>query len=369
LQELAAALEVPSVERPWIYWIYSVLGLAGFLIASYLLITYGLPLVMPFVVALILAEFINPPVNWLAKRLRIPRTLSVSIILVVLVGLIATLLTVGIGYLVDEIEGLLDNLPYLYATGLDLSARLAKELSHLNESLPATLQEQINSNLTELQKNASAYLGNLVQVLGVVTSIPGFLINALIAFIATFFIARDRQEIGAFLLSLFPEAWRAQLRQVKTQVWSSAIGWGKAQLLLIMLTMFQSIIGLSLIGADYSVLAGIAIGIVDVLPILGPGSIYLPWAVYAFIVGNKLFAIKLLVLYALVTGVRQVLESKLVGDQVGLHPLAVLLSIYLGITFFGALGVIWGPLLAILLKAMITSGLLPIFPDESRTRK
>jgi sporulation integral membrane protein YtvI len=362
---VAVTLEVPEVERSWLY---SIAGLAGFLLISWAIITYGLPVVMPFVVALVLAEFINPPVNWLARKLRIPRTLSVSIILIILVVVIATLLTAGIGYLVDEIEALLKNLPYLYAAGLDLSARLAEQFTHLNESLPATIQDQVRTNLTALQSRLSTSLGNLAKVLGVVTSLPGFLINVLVTFIATFFIARDRQEIGAFLLSLFPATWRNQLRQVKTQVWSSAIGWGKAQLMLILLTMLQSIIGLSLIGADYAVLVGIAVGIVDVMPILGPGAIYLPWAAYAILFGDKIFGIKLLVLYAMVVGVRQVLESKLVGDQVGLHPLAVLLSIYLGITFFGALGVIFGPLLAILLKAMTTSGLLPIFPDESRKR-
>ncbi|MFZ5814125.1 MAG: sporulation integral membrane protein YtvI [Bacillota bacterium] len=350
-------------------WLYSILGLAGFLLVSYVIIIYGLPLVMPFVAALLIAEFINPLVNWLSHRARIPRTLSVSIILVILVGLISALLTAGIGYLVDEIEALLANLPILYAGGLDLSARFAEQFKELHDTLPLTIQEQINSNLTRLQDLLSEYLDNLAELLGVVTSLPSFLINVLIAFIATFFIARDRQEINAFLLSLFPVEWRPALRQVKTQVWSSAIGWGKAQLMLILLTMVQSIIGLSLIGASYAVLVGMAVGFVDVLPILGPGAIFLPWAIYSFLFGSKVFGVKLLILYGIVTGVRQVLESKVVGDQVGLHPLAVLLAIYLGITFFGALGVIFGPLMAILLKAMITSGLLPIFPDESRTKR
>lgn len=354
------------VERPWLY---SVAGLAGFLLVSYAIITWGLPLVMPFVAALIIAEFINPVVNWLARKARIPRTLSVSIILLFLVTIISALSTVGIGYLVDEIEQLLDSLPYLYAGGLDLSARFAEQFKELHENLPIAIQDQIDTNLTSLQSNLSEYLGNLARLLGVVTSLPGFLINVLVAFIATFFIARDRHEINAFLLSLFPTVWRPKLREVKTEVWSSAIGWGKAQLMLILMTMIQSIVGLAIIGANYAVLAGIAVGLVDVLPIVGPGAIFLPWAAYAFIFGDKIFAVKLLVLYAVVTGVRQVLESKVVGDRVGLHPLAVLLAIYLGITFFGALGVIFGPLLAILLKAMITSGLLPIFPDESRTKR
>lgn len=353
------------MEKPWIY---SVIGLAGFLLISYGIITYGLPVIMPFVAALMIAELMNPTVNWLSKRARIPRAVSVSLVLIFFIALLTTLLTVGIGYLVREIEALMAQLPYLYATGLDLSAQLAERLAHLNETMPETFQEQINTNLTALQGSLSTYLGNLAKLLGVVTSLPGFMINVLVAFIATFFIARDREQISAFLLTLFPVKWREQLRQVKVQVWSSAIGWAKAQFMLIMLTLVQSVIGLSLIGARYALLVGLAIGFFDVLPILGPGAVFLPWAGYAFLFGSPVFGVKLLVLYAFVILVRQTLESKLVGDQVGLHPLGVLLAIYLGIQFFGALGVIFGPLLAILLKAMITSGLLPIFPDESRKR-
>lgn len=343
-------------------------GLAGFLLVSWALITYGLPVVMPFVVAVLLAELINPPITWFAKRLRIPRGLSTAVVLILLAGLIAGLLTVGIGYLVTEIEKLIANLPYLYALGLDLSAQLTEQFEHLNSTLPETVQEQINTNLAGLQSNLSAYLRKLSGLLVVVTSLPGFMLNVLIAAVATFFLARDRAEISSFLLSLFPTAWRTKIRQVKTEVWSNAMGWAKAQTMLILLTMMQAIIGLSIIGANYAVLAGLAVGFMDVLPILGPGAVFVPWALYALFFGDKIFAVKLIVLYAIITAVRQVLESKLVGDRIGLHPLAVLLSIFLGIRFFGALGVLWGPLITILLKAMITSGLLPIFTDESRKR-
>ena len=363
---LAVSLEVRYLQKPWIF---SVIGLAGFLLVSWALISYGIPLVFPFVFALLVAEFVNPVVNLLSKKAKIPRTLSVSVVLLLLIGVVSVLLTVGIGYLVDEIELLIANLPYLYALGMDLGSQFAEQFARFHDGLPLTIQEQLAGTLGELQEDLKTYLGTLVGSLGVVASLPSFLINSIIAVVATFLIARDRDQINAFLLSLFPVEWRPGLRQVKNQVWTSAIGWGKAQLMLIMLTMLQSIIGLSIIGSNYAVLVGILVGLVDVMPILGPGAVFIPWAVYSFIFGSKIFGIKLLVLYGILVGVRQVMESKLVGDQIGLHPLAVLLAIYLGITFFGALGVIFGPLLAILLKAMITSGLLPIFPDESRNKK
>lgn len=349
-------------------WLFSVLGLAGFLLVSWALLTYGLPIVFPFVLALLVAELMEPLVSWLVRRARMPRSLAVVVMLVIVLGALGGLFTVGIAYLVGEIRTLISNLPYLYSTGLDLSGQLLTQLEELVGNLPETVQQQINANLDKLQSNLGGYLETLAGKLGFVTSVPGFLINVVITFVATFFMARDRAQIGAFLLSLFPVRWRDQIRQVKTEVWNNAIGWAKAQALLILLTTVISMIGLSIIGANYVALAGLLIGLMDVLPIVGPGAVFVPWALYSAVTGSFWFGVKLLILYATVSAARQVLESKLVGDRVGLHPLAVLLSIYLGIKFFGALGVLFGPLITILLKAMITSGLLPIFPDESRKR-
>lgn len=344
------------------------IGLAGFLGVSYLLITYGLPLVMPFAVALLIAEFINPSVEWLAKKARMPRSLAVALVLLLFVGIMSTLLTVGIGYLVAEIEKLIANLPYIYASVLDMGEQFADQFGAFHANLPASIQDWMASNLTTLQSRMESTLGSVAKLLGVLTGLPSLMVNTLIVFVATFFISRDRRQINDFLLTLFPVGWRPKLRQVKSQVWTSAMGWAKAQFMLIALTMAQSIAGLFLIGANYALLVGILVGLCDVMPVLGPGAVFVPWALYSLLFGSKVFGVKLLVLYGVVIGVRQVLESKLVGDQMGLHPLAVLLAMYLGFAFFGALGVVVGPLLAILLKAMVASGLLPIFPDDTRAR-
>ncbi|HWI64979.1 MAG TPA: sporulation integral membrane protein YtvI, partial [Symbiobacteriaceae bacterium] len=345
-------------------WLYSVLGLVGFLVGVWVLLSYGLPLVMPFVIALVVAELIDPVVNRLSGKRRLPRTLAVTLVLLTFVTLFTTAATAGIARLVEEIRGVINNLPHLYAYALDLGTLFAEQFGRVNEALPGSIQEMLATNLAQVQKSLSDSLPKMGTALGVVSSVPVFVTNMLIALIATFFISRDKALIGQFLLSLFPSVWRPKLSRVKDDVWTSTMGWAKAQFMLILLTMLQTIVGLSLIGSNYAVTMGVVVGIADMLPVLGPASIYLPWILYCLIFGSKIFGLKLLVLYALVAGIRQVLEAKLVGDQIGLHPLAILVSLYLGFHFFGALGVVAGPLIAILLKSMIKSGLLPIFQDD-----
>jgi sporulation integral membrane protein YtvI len=349
-------------------WLFALAALAGFLGLVYLLLTYALPLVLPFAVALLIAELIDPIVDRISGKRKLPRTLAVAVVLVTFVLLLSTAVTVGIAKVAEEIRAVAGQLPYLYARGMDVGVAFADQFGRFNAALPDAIQGILSTNLATLQKSLSQALPSAASALTVMSSLPGFITDLLIALIATFFISRDKDVIGDFLLSLFPRVWHDQLRKVKQEVWSSTIGWAKAQMMLIVMTMVQTMIGLSLIGAKYWVVMGLVVGVFDMLPVLSPATIYLPWILYCFIFGSKIFGIKLLVLYGIVAGIRQVLEAKFVGDQIGLHPLAILVALYLGFHFFGALGFVAGPLLAILLKSMMKSGLLPNFRDPTDPR-
>lgn len=347
-------------------WLYAILSLLLFLIGVYLVLMYALPLVLPFAVALLLAEIIDPLVERMTWRGRVPRSVAVGVILLLLAGLMITAVTAAIARLVLEIQTLIPQLPYLQAVGMDIGRSFAEQFGAFNASLPASIQAMMAKNLVALEEALSKGLPSLAGTLSAFSGLPAFITNLLIAMIATFFISRDRREIFDFLLSLFPTELRPKVRQVKGEVWTSAMGFAKAQMFLIGLTMVQSVIGLALIGSEYAVLMGLVIGFFDVLPLLGPATVYLPWIAYSLLFGSKVFGMKLLVLWAVVAGVRQVLEPKMVGDQIGLHPLAILLSVYLAFHFFGALGFVVGPLIAILLKSVMRSGLLPSFDNPPR---
>ncbi len=347
-------------------WLTAIGSFLGFLVLSYFLITYGLGLVLPFAIAFVLAELVDPVVVVMSKKGRLPRSVAVGLVLIVLLGLVATGLTATIARLVQEIQLVITQLPYLYAVGLDLAARLSEQFGAFHATLPASVQQILATNLASLQKTLSTNLPSVATTMGAFSGLPALLTNLLIAVVATFFISRDRRQIYDFLLTLFPVVWRPKVRQIKVEVWTSVIGFAKAQFFLISLTMIQTVIGLSLIKSEYALLMGVVVGVADVLPLLGPAAVYLPWIAYSFLFGSKVFGIKLLVLWVIVAAVRQVLEPKLVGDQLGLHPLAILLSVYLGFQFFGALGFVVGPLMAILLKAVVRSGLLPAIGDRHR---
>ncbi len=351
------------------YWLYSVAGLAVFLFISYFIITWGFPLVMPFLFAALVAELINPLVDWLAnnrRKLYLPRAVASALVLAVVAGVAAALIVVLTARLIRDLTELAQALPYYYAMAMDLSTRMVNDLGRLSETLPASVQKLLEESLGSLQNMLRSVLPSAARTLQAFAGVPGLLVDATIVIIATFFFSRDRRSIGRFLLGLLPVEARPQIRQVKNEVWASAMGFARAQLILISTTMAVTVAGLALIRADYAVLMGILVGVADVLPVAGPALVFVPWIIFLLATGHTAMAIKLLVLYGVTFVIRQVMEPKMVAQNTGLHPLTTLISMYLGFRFFGGLGFVVGPMLAILLSSLIRSGLLPVFqtPDE-----
>jgi sporulation integral membrane protein YtvI len=357
-------LTILSHRSTFLSWVYSLLILVGFLVAVWAVYTYALPFVVPFVIALILAEVMNPLISRLQRLPRVSRSLAVGLVLTIAVVILLVGITALTAELFADLQALIQQLPALYNTAVDLGNRYAEAFGTFHSSLPASVQALISSNMGKVQQALTAAATQLTGVVGLFTSLPNFMLNVVIAVVSTFYIARDRREIGDFLLRLFPREWRPQLRQVKQEVWTSTMGYAKAQLVVILIATIYSITALSILGVDYSVLVGILIGVADLLPLLGPGAIYLPWAAYAGFTGHLRFGIWLLVIWAIQMVIRQVIEPRIVGEQMGLHPLATLFAIYMGFQVFGAMGFVLGPIVAILLMAVIRSGLLPIFRDE-----
>lgn len=347
-------------------WLWSVAALALFLLASYAAVRWLLPAVLPFVLGAVLAELVNPLVDWLSAergRVRLPRGLAAGLVVGAAAALLVLVATLAVARLVREMYDLLQALPYYYAMGVDLAGRWSAALGAFSGTLPRAVQDLVQELLGQAQALLKTALPTAAAALQAFASLPALLTDVLVTFLVAFFLSRDRRAVGRFLLGLLPAGIRAQVREVKDRVWAAAMGWAKAQVLLVTLTATFSTAGLLALGADYAVLAGLLVGVADILPLVGPALIYIPWVAFQFLTGHTAMGLKILALYAVVAGIRQFLEPKLVAEQTGLHPLATLAALYLGFKAFGAVGFVLGPLLAILLKALVQSNLLPIFQD------
>lgn len=337
----------------------------GALIA-YLLFKFVAPLFAPFIVAVFLSFLIEPLVKLLQNKINLSRGLSVGVSMITVFGGLGVIVTLIITRLIVELVHLSAFLPN-YINNMKavlLSWRIRAEEYYF--ALPPDVLGFINKKLSTSAYSLDALLvkaqkatGNVLDfVMGIISAIPVWVVLIIISGIATFFISKDKKIIVSFWMRFVPAPWGRKIMEIVKEVFHAIIVYLRAQLILITITFAQSLLGLYIIGAPYALLMGIVIGIADLIPVLGPSSIYIPWVIWEFATGDSIFAIKLLILFAIVIVVRQILETKIVSSSMGLHPLATMISMYVGLNLFGATGVIAGPLFLIALKAFDSAGII-----------
>lgn len=336
------------------------LGVSLFLLASYLVLYYLTDLFLPFVIALVLAYLIEPLVQFLEKKARFNRNLAVGIAILIVVFLVGILVTFAIFKLYAEIVSLSTILPQYYnRVSADISNLLIR-LEDFYLRLPNPAIEVIQNNVSRLYTALETILRTLVAPLA---ALPSLITIIIISAVATYFISKDKEIINKFCWSVLPRPWQDKTRRAKNEVVLAVAAFIRAQATLVSITTLIATVGLSIIGVEYALIIGLLAGLFDFLPILGPSGIFIPWIFYnCLVVPNYSLAICLSIVYLAIMLIRQIAEPKIVGDAIGLHPLASLMAMYIGIKIIGVTGFIIGPLTLVALKAVIKAELIPKCP-------
>ncbi|HCF92760.1 MAG TPA: hypothetical protein DER58_09860, partial [Firmicutes bacterium] len=171
----------------------------------------------------------------------------------------------------------------------------------------------------------------------------------------------DKYRIMAFFKEASPEEWRADTVSMKDEIFASMMNYLRAQILLVLYTTVLTTVLFFSIGVKHALILGLVMGLLDFLPMIGVSVVFIPWIGYMLLTGSYGFALLLAGVFAVQQFSRQALESWLVGEHLGVHPLAVLLSVWAGIKLFGVGGFFYGPLILIILKAL-AKGLAHIIP-------
>lgn len=320
---------------------------------------------VPFVVGIILAALLDPVINFLVGRLRLPRGLAVGLTLLAVGSATFALLFFSISRMVSELIELTNLLP-VYGTAItELTDDLLEHFTRLNENIPTVIslniQRSVEGFLDTLEKGTRDLMN---RVLATFTSLPTFLLVSLISLVSTYFVARDKDILVDTMLRFVPARFRDQVSTARERIAVDLVGYIKGRILILIITVLVSGTGFFIIGTRYWVLLALIVGVLDSIPIIGPGIIFTPWVAVSALAGNLNLAVYLTVLYFVIFAVHQLVEPKIMGDSVGVHPLVMLLSIYGGIVFFGVWGIIAGPFIAILVKATMDAGLWKI-PTKS----
>lgn len=332
--------------------IRTVILLGSSLVFLYLLFTVG----SPFLLAIVTAIFLEPFTTLLMNKTKMNRlaasTISSTIFTVGLLGMMAL---IGIK-LVNEFADFLKKTPDILENAQTyLNDRLEDLQNYTNGTGDAGQLENWLSNLTNmlisLAQNVASTLGNFA------SGIPDFFIFFIVYLVAVYLFTLSLPMMKASFLSLFEDKSRSQVEEVLNSLRRSVFGFLRAQLLLSVVTYILSFIGLLIIGTSYPLAIALLIVVVDVLPVLGTGSVLVPWAIYQLVTGDIFTGIGLLILFLVITVVRRIIEPKILGDAVGIGSLSALISLYVGYELVGIVGVFLGPIIVIVFSAMRKAGL------------
>lgn len=321
-------------------------GVLGALVA----LRYALPLMLPFLVGTVVALLAEPLTRLLTRKFS--RTLSSGIA----ISCIYFLVCLGSWFLgraaLLELSQLTDQLPQLAQGAQHTVEQAERWLYRLAEDAPESLRTQMEDGIGQLLSNGTALAQEAAgKVLGaasrMILKLPDTLIFLVTAVTSGFLISARLPQIKPWLRRKLPEKWRARSIQVLDNLKKNLGGWLKAQAKLMAMTFGVLVTGFFFLRVEKPVfLAGI-IALVDALPMLGTGTILIPWALIALLKGQQALALGLGALYGTVTLLRSMLEPRLIGRQLGLSPLVTLGALYAGYRVWGILGMILAPVLVI----------------------
>lgn len=325
----------------------------------------GLPilsLLAPFVAALVTAAVLHPLVRWFRQFLGWPRPLSTLVILLLIVGLLGA----GIGYLGymagAELVALTQNWDemgvYLQTTLNQLEDIFAQLWMRVPGQLRESTQSLVDGALISLQTAGSGLLSLLMTyTTEKAKGVPGFGLALIIYVMAAYLMTVDYPELRSQVAQHTHVRMLRFFKQVRDVALAAFGGYLKAELLLSVGVFFILLVGFLLIGQPYSLLLALGLAILDFIPILGSGTVMVPWAVIALFTQNYSRAIQLMLIWGVIALFRRVGEPKFVGDQTGLSPILSLVSIYVGMRLGGVLGMILGPTVALVILNLGKLGL------------
>ena len=351
-------------------------------------------LLLPFIAAFIVAALIQRPVYYLSEKTHISRG-PISAVFVLLIlgvfGLLVFWLGSGIvgrlkGF-AENISARLQNLPEFLAEIREWLLGVISVLpggmrQSLSDSVTRTIDKMISdgvslSSITDLNINWSSLVSaGAGTIKNTVVKIPSVLIGVVISLVAAVFMTVEYRDIKAFVLRQFPEENRKKIVRAKHVAITTLKKMFKAYGLIMLITTTELLIGfytmkaLKIFNSDYIPILSVVIAVIDIIPVLGTGTVLIPWAVYSFFTADIKMGIALLIMYVVILVIRQIIEPKLVAGQVGLSPIVTIIAMYVGAKLLSVVGFFVVPFTVIVIKKFNDEGIIHLFktadaPEET----
>ncbi|MGE5583005.1 MAG: AI-2E family transporter [Bacillota bacterium] len=312
-----------------------------------LVLKYMFPLMAPFLLGSLFACLIEPLVKKIDARWKVGRKLAVIIILVFLVLGIFAITGLSLLTFYQEAQRLIPRVPELAAKMFGMvqgwSLFLHKYLPQLNGAL--------EDHLLPAEAVDRLFRSLIIGALSFLPRLPQLLFSIGLGGLSAYFFSRDKKAISETFYRILPKSWQKATYEIKAEILTSVARFIRVECTLALISTVLTTAVFTLSGAPGALAYGFLAGIFDFLPVLGPGLVYIPLIFINLLYQNFWQALWLLFAYFLALILRQAIEYKLIGEKLDLHPILSVLVLYIGINIFGFLGIFFGPLMMVVLRA------------------
>lgn len=331
------------------------------LLATVLLLPRVIMFFMPFVVGWIIALMAFPLVRFFEEKIKLKRKIGGAFVIITVIAVLVVLIYFACAWLVQQVAGLVEALPEMWA-GMesDLNS-MGRQLSVLLSKLPVGAQ----LNLNNLAGSIGSYLGDFFGRIGTPTieaagslamQLPSVFIGLIMALLSSYLFVAERQQISDWLRKHTPAALQLYYSTMRRSLAYSVGGYLKAQLKIEVWMYVLLVAGLGILGVNYYALIALGIAILDFLPFLGTGTVLIPWAVVKIFAADYKVAVGLLIIWCVGQLARQLIQPKIVGDSIGVAPLPTLVLLYVGYQVGGVVGMIIAVPFGLLIYTMYQEG-------------
>lgn len=361
-------------KRIMVICFYILLGVLGLYLFSHYLFKW----LWPIIFAAIIGTVLQPVIRFLEKKLKFPHRLaSILTVLVLYIG-VGYLLGAVVYKLVTELSVLASSIPG-YVSKLNINLGNIEEYF---KSMFAKMPIVGSSELFDIVwSNISSSIVSMVSGISssIITSLPSFLTSVaqlvpslllaiIIMIVSSVYFATDYEKIKSFFGYQMSPAAKEKIKSARDHLFTTIVKYIRAYLLVMLITCVELYLGFSIIGQSYALILAIAVSIIDVLPVLGTGTVLIPWGIISILTGSTWKGIAIILLYIVVTVIRQIVEPKIVGQYIGLYPLITLVAMYAGLRIFGIVGMFLFPITIIILKELNQNGSVHLWKDPPGTQ-
>lgn len=333
----------------------------------YFVFIYVIHWIMPFLIGFLIALALRPVTRFVNKLVKSTGKGVAIFVVAAFYAVVATVIWLLITFLITQLTDLFNIMPNLYFN------RLEPLLLEFNDWVVAnteTISPDAANTISQIIINGISYISDVIKntsitvvqiVTKLISNFPLYLISVIFTIVLSVFISVEYNNITAFIKRQLPEKFNSTFTEARIFVTGTLWKMIKSYMIIMCITFIEMLTGLSILKVHYALPIAAIVAVLDIMPIIGTGGILIPWAIVELILKNYTLGIGLLILYVTVTVVRNIVEPRIVGHQIGLHPVITITAMYAGLRLFGFFGFIIAPVVAILVKYLNDTGKIRLF--------